>query len=117
MPIYEYQCAACGHQFDKLQKMSDSALIECPECGKPQLQKLVSAAGFHLKGTGWYVTDFRDNGKKPAESKGNSTTKTEPLAESKSEAKSEAKSETKSETKSEPKAESKSDSSSAAKSE
>ncbi|MGD2139924.1 MAG: zinc ribbon domain-containing protein [Burkholderiales bacterium] len=63
MPIYEYRCSACGHQFEIIQKISDQPLTECPECGKPTLAKLVSAAGFQLKGSGWYVTDFRD-GKK-----------------------------------------------------
>lgn len=65
MPIYEYECVACHHTFDKLQKISEAALTDCPNCGKPELQKLVSAAGFQLKGSGWYVTDFRDGGKKP----------------------------------------------------
>lgn len=63
MPIYEYRCGACGHELEVMQKMSDKPLVECPSCGKPALSKLVSAAGFQLKGSGWYVTDFRD-GKK-----------------------------------------------------
>lgn len=58
MPIYEYQCGACGHQFDKLQKFSDAPLTQCPECGKDTLEKLISAAAFHLKGSGWYKTDY-----------------------------------------------------------
>ena len=66
MPIYEYKCKACEHKFDKLQKMSDSVLTDCPDCGKSELVKLVSAAGFRLKGTGWYETDFKNSGKKPA---------------------------------------------------
>jgi putative FmdB family regulatory protein len=65
MPIYEYECKACGHQLEAFQKMSDDALIECPQCHKPDLTKLVSAAGFQLKGTGWYATDFKDKGKEP----------------------------------------------------
>lgn len=65
MPIYEYQCDACGRQTEVLQKISDSPLTDCPACGQPSLRKLVSRAGFQLKGTGWYVTDFR-NGQKPA---------------------------------------------------
>ncbi|MDX2345488.1 MAG: zinc ribbon domain-containing protein [Legionella sp.] len=65
MPIYEYQCSACNHTFDKLQKMSDAPLTQCPECGKNTVDKLVSAAGFQLKGTGWYVTDFKDKPKAP----------------------------------------------------
>ncbi len=65
MPIYEYRCSACGHELEVLQKMSDKTLTDCPSCGKATLSKLVSAAGFQLKGSGWYVTDFRDK-KKPA---------------------------------------------------
>lgn len=64
MPIYEYQCAACGHRLEAFQKMTDALLTDCPNCKQSQLQKLVSAAGFQLKGTGWYATDFRDKGKK-----------------------------------------------------
>jgi len=64
MPIYEYQCEACGHRLEALQKLSEEPLSECPECGRPSLQKLVSAAGFRLKGGGWYATDFKDSGKK-----------------------------------------------------
>jgi putative FmdB family regulatory protein len=66
MPIYEYKCKACEHKFDKLQKMSDPVLTDCPDCGKSELVKLVSAAGFRLKGTGWYETDFKNSGKKSA---------------------------------------------------
>ena len=66
MPIYEYQCEACGHRLEALQKISEEPLSDCPECGKSRLQKLVSAAGFRLKGGGWYVTDFKDSGKKKA---------------------------------------------------
>lgn len=64
MPIYEYACQSCGHSLEALQKISDAPLSDCPACGRPELQKLVSAAGFVLKGGGWYVTDFRDKGKK-----------------------------------------------------
>ncbi|MDF1760174.1 MAG: zinc ribbon domain-containing protein [Coxiellaceae bacterium] len=63
MPIYEYQCQQCGHHCELLQKISDNPATTCPECHKESLKKLVSAAGFQLKGTGWYVTDFRDKGK------------------------------------------------------
>ncbi|HVS26691.1 MAG TPA: zinc ribbon domain-containing protein [Burkholderiales bacterium] len=80
MPIYEYRCAACGFQKDYLQKLSDAPLTRCPACGEKKLSKLVSAAGFQLKGKGWYATDFKegskpkpkpDDAKKPAaESKG-----------------------------------------------
>ena len=59
MPIYEYRCTSCGHEKEVLQKLSDPPLSECPACGKSKLRKLVSAAGFHLKGSGWYATDFK----------------------------------------------------------
>ena len=59
MPFYEYQCAACGHDMEVLQKMSDAPLTDCPTCGKPELRKLISAAGFRLKGGGWYESDFK----------------------------------------------------------
>jgi len=65
MPIYEYRCEACGHGLEAIQKFSDAPLTECPECGKASLQKLISAPSFHLKGSGWYQTDFKNSGKKP----------------------------------------------------
>jgi|TARA_B110000495_G_scaffold101377_1_gene87575 putative FmdB family regulatory protein len=65
MPIYEYQCKACGYQMDKLQKLSDEPLTDCPECSKSELQKMISAAGFRLTGAGWYETDFKGSGQKP----------------------------------------------------
>lgn len=64
MPIYEYQCGACGHQMEALQKMSDDALTDCPQCAKPELSKQISAVGFRLKGGGWYETDFKSGNKK-----------------------------------------------------
>jgi putative FmdB family regulatory protein len=68
MPIYAYRCAACGHAKDVLQKLSDAPLTQCPACGEARFEKQVTAAGFQLKGSGWYVTDFRDGGgKKPAD--------------------------------------------------
>jgi len=70
MPIYEYRCGACGFQKEFLQKMSDALLKDCPECGKPSLSKMVTAAGFQLKGSGWYATDFKHGATpkaKPAE--------------------------------------------------
>ena len=66
MPIYEYKCSACSHELESLQKFSDAPLVKCPACGKDALTKLVSAAGFQLKGSGWYQTDFRSSGAKPA---------------------------------------------------
>jgi putative FmdB family regulatory protein len=62
MPIYAYRCDACGHTMDALQKMSDAPLTVCPQCGKPALHKQVTAAGFQLKGSGWYATDFKGGG-------------------------------------------------------
>jgi putative FmdB family regulatory protein len=64
MPIYEYQCSGCEHRFEELQKISDPILVKCPVCQEPKLKKLVSAAGFRLKGSGWYETDFKSNNKK-----------------------------------------------------
>ena len=88
MPIYEYRCATCGYQNEYLQKVSDPRLTVCPECGKPTFDKLLSAAGFQLKGSGWYVTDFRDKGTKPAPAKaredgGTTETKKEDKSDSK----------------------------------
>ncbi len=62
MPIYAYKCSACGHQQDVLQKLSDAPLTDCPQCGQSTFSKQLTAAGFQLKGSGWYVTDFRNNG-------------------------------------------------------
>lgn len=77
MPIYEYQCQACGHELEAIQRLSDDALTDCPACGESQLKKLISAAGFRLKGGGWYETDFKSGNKKnvaeaPAKSEGSS---------------------------------------------
>lgn len=73
MPIYEYQCNACGHELEALQKMSDAALQHCPECNDQTLKKKISAVGFQLKGTGWYETDFKNSGAKPKDSKSEKT--------------------------------------------
>jgi len=70
MPIYAYRCEACGFAKDVLQKMSDDALTICPSCGKDSFRKQLTAAGFQLKGSGWYVTDFRGNGSGVANSTG-----------------------------------------------
>ncbi|MEQ1484917.1 zinc ribbon domain-containing protein [Methyloglobulus sp.] len=64
MPIYEYQCQSCGHAYEALQKINDAPLTECPVCNKPDLAKKISAAGFRLKGGGWYETDFKSGSKK-----------------------------------------------------
>ena len=98
MPIYEYRCSACGHQEDHLQKVSERSLTKCPACGKKKYAKQLTAAGFQLKGSGWYATDFKG---------GKTESKTEAKAEAKTETKVEAKTETKTETKSETKAASK----------
>ncbi|MBS0336292.1 MAG: zinc ribbon domain-containing protein [Proteobacteria bacterium] len=66
MPIYEYRCSECGFQDEFLQKLSDPLMTVCPSCGKESLKKLLSAAGFQLKGSGWYATDFKGSGSKPA---------------------------------------------------
>jgi putative FmdB family regulatory protein len=89
MPIYEYRCAACGHQDEHLQKVADKPLSKCPACSKKAYKKQLSAAGFQLKGSGWYATDFKSSGQKPAEKKAEAKTET------KTEAKAEAKTETK----------------------
>ncbi|MEO7557752.1 MAG: zinc ribbon domain-containing protein [Gammaproteobacteria bacterium] len=67
MPIYEYQCTACGHDFEIIQRMSDAPLVDCPACAQPQLRKKLSASAFHLKGSGWYQTDFKGGKKPPVE--------------------------------------------------
>ena len=82
MPIYAYKCASCGHAKDVLQKMSDTPLSVCPACGEASFQKQLTAAGFQLKGSGWYVTDFRN---------GNSGAAPAAKAEGSSEAKAEGK--------------------------
>ncbi|MCP4695817.1 MAG: zinc ribbon domain-containing protein [Gammaproteobacteria bacterium] len=63
MPIYEYSCTNCDHKLEILQKMNDALLQKCPECEKNTLKKMISAAGFRLKGSGWYETDFKNKGK------------------------------------------------------
>ena len=64
MPIYEYRCESCEHELEVIQKMSDAPLTDCPSCGEPALRKKISAAGFRLKGSGWYETDFKAGGNK-----------------------------------------------------
>ncbi|MFP4336208.1 MAG: FmdB family zinc ribbon protein, partial [Wenzhouxiangella sp.] len=101
MPIYEYRCQACGHELEKLQKLSDAPLTDCPACGQPALTKLISAAGFRLKGGGWYETDFKKDGKRNLAGESGEAKKDgggdKPKAEPKTETKS---AETKTETKS-----------------
>ena len=64
MPIYEYQCDACNHKQEVIQGINDPELKDCPKCGKPELRRLISAAGFRLKGGGWYETDFKSGNKR-----------------------------------------------------
>lgn len=64
MPIYEYRCESCSHKLEKLQRMSDGNLVDCPECKQPALKRLVSASSFRLKGSGWYETDFKKDNKR-----------------------------------------------------
>jgi putative FmdB family regulatory protein len=100
MPIYEYRCQACGHELEKLQKLSDAPLVDCPACGELSLVKLVSAAGFRLKGAGWYETDFKKDGKRNLVGDSDGGKKDGGADAPKSDAKSESKpAETKSESK------------------
>jgi putative FmdB family regulatory protein len=82
MPIYAYRCEACGFAKDVLQKISDAKLTECPSCGKSTFKKQVTAAGFQLKGTGWYATDFRGSGSAPTAAPATSAAPATPAAES-----------------------------------
>ena len=89
MPIYEYECKACRHGFESIQKVSEAPLVECPQCGEPQLRKKISAVAFRLKGSGWYETDFKSGSKKnlhgePAKSEGSGDSADTKKSESKS---------------------------------
>lgn len=75
MPLYEYRCDACGHEMEALQRISDEPLLECPSCNQAALRKLVSAAGFRLKGDGWYETDFKSGSKKNLADSGSDSAK------------------------------------------
>jgi putative FmdB family regulatory protein len=75
MPIYEYQCQQCDHQLERIQRMSDEPLRDCPACENPQLRRLVSAAAFRLKGGGWYETDFKQGQKRNLADSGNGENK------------------------------------------
>lgn len=88
MPIYEYRCTSCGHQQEFLQKVSDAPLTVCTACGKATFSKMLTAAGFQLKGSGWYATDFKGKGSAPA-------AKSDAKADGKAEAKSDGKADTK----------------------
>jgi len=102
MPIYEYRCNACGHTEEHLQKVSETPLSVCPACGKPEYRKQLSAAGFQLKGTGWYATDFKGGSKKPADKK--TDTKGDTKSDTKSDTKGDSKTESKPDSKTESKA-------------
>jgi putative FmdB family regulatory protein len=106
MPIYEYRCNVCGHTDEHLQKISEAQLTLCPACGKPEYRKQLSAAGFQLKGTGWYATDFKSTAKKSADKKPDAAKegKTESKPDTKPETKPDTKTDNKSEAKSETKA-------------
>ena len=84
MPIYEYRCSSCGFQKEYLQKVNDPLLSVCPECKQQTFSKMLTAAGFQLKGGGWYATDFKHSGSKPA-AKSATVSKSESASESKSE--------------------------------
>ncbi|MCY4142419.1 MAG: zinc ribbon domain-containing protein [Gammaproteobacteria bacterium] len=104
MPIYEYQCRACGHGFETIQKFSDDPLVDCPACEKPDLKKLVSRVAFRLKGSGWYETDFKKEGKRNVVDADSSDTKTdEPSGDQKAKAKKENGKTEKTDSKPEPK--------------
>lgn len=92
MPIYEYACVSCEHQFETIQRVSEDPLKDCPECGKAELKKLVSVAAFRLKGGGWYETDFKSGDKKniAGDEKKNTSDKSDEAGSSKSEATSDA---------------------------
>jgi putative FmdB family regulatory protein len=83
MPIYEYRCNACGHEMEAIQKLSDPPLVDCPECGSQGMEKLVSAAGFRLKGGGWYETDFKGGKKKNLHDTGSKKTESKSTAKEK----------------------------------
>ena len=94
MPIYEYRCSSCGFQKEYLRKVSDPVMSVCPECNKNTFSKMLSAAGFQLKGSGWYATDFKNSGSKPtakaaakSEDKGASKSETKDSGTGKSESK------------------------------
>jgi putative FmdB family regulatory protein len=92
MPIYEYRCSSCGFQKEYLQKVTAPLMTVCPECGKQTFSKMLTAAGFHLKGSGWYATDFRNSGAKPAaKTEGKDAAKTESKETAKTDGKETAK--------------------------
>ena len=96
MPIYEYRCSSCGHQQEFLQKVSDAPMTVCTGCGQATFSKMLTAAGFQLKGSGWYATDFKNRGAPPAaKGEAKAGAKTEAGGDSKADAKGESKAESK----------------------
>jgi putative FmdB family regulatory protein len=91
MPIYEYQCQACRHEFETIQKFSDAPLTRCPECGKHKLKKKISAVAFRLKGGGWYETDFKSGDKKNVASSSDAGDSSDSSSKSESTSSSDAK--------------------------
>jgi putative FmdB family regulatory protein len=91
VPLYEYQCKACHHRFEKIQKFSDPLVTECPECGEDEVEQMISAPAVQFKGSGWYVTDYAKKGS--SQGSGSKSDKSENKSESKSDAKSEKKTE------------------------
>ncbi len=80
MPIYEYECGSCQHELEALQKMSEAPLVDCPACAEPALVRKISAAGFRLKGSGWYETDFKSSNRKNLADGGGDSNKSESKA-------------------------------------
>ena len=97
MPIYEYACKNCDHTLDALQKMSDDPLVDCPECGKAELKRLISAPRFRLKGEGWYETDFKKDNQKNVHKSDSEPAKTTPKKDKKDTEKAKPKADTKKE--------------------
>ena len=88
MPMYEYQCAACGHRFERIQKFSDPPVDTCPNCGEAKVQKLVSSPAIQFKGTGWYITDYAKKGSAGTDTKTGESKESGDSKESKESAKS-----------------------------
>jgi putative FmdB family regulatory protein len=111
MPLYEYECGACGHRFEHIQKFSDPPVEKCPSCGALQVRKLMSSPAIQFKGSGWYITDYakKDHSAAKKSDAAEATKSKTEGAEGKSEAKTDGKSETKTDSKSESKTESKTD--------
>ncbi len=74
MPMYEYECTACGHRFERIRKFSDPPIEECPNCGEPKVQKLLSSPAIQFKGTGWYITDYAKKGATGTDAKSGGST-------------------------------------------